>query len=216
MPKVIPITIPETTSVQDLRENVVTHLQRLSQQITQQSVQKQPFSMGNFRIMDLANPGAPGDAVNLRTLQEQIDQVTGNSNIRPVGPSNSTTNLYIYSTSTAALTLTTSMADVPGATGTFGKTGKWMVTGVFDFNNAATDTGGLVGQLVVNGTALTPNAILLCYVTSETPAATVSQTWVVPGTVGWVAKLQAKKVSGAGASTLGTPHSSITALYIGP
>lgn len=78
MPKQTPIFIPAVDTVEDLRSATVTQLNRLSTKIAQQDVRRsEPFSMGNNRLTDLADPSDGADGVNLQTLRRAISTLGG-------------------------------------------------------------------------------------------------------------------------------------------
>lgn len=112
-----------------------------------------------------------------------------------------------------ALTVTTTVADAPGATITVTTTeanAVAFVTGVFDVSNAGNDV--FVGALVVDGATQSGQAIA-----SGADRKTVSQTWIVTlATAGsHTLKLQANKAGSTASVTLNSTHTTITALVPG-
>lgn len=103
--------------------------------------------------------------------------------------------------SSGSYTLTTSYADVPGVTVTATRGGTWLIGISVNFGQNALDTN-MSAQLVVAGSAQS-NPITLFATTASTLVG--FRQWVITGvTNGDVIKLQAKKNSGSGSSSLGS------------
>lgn len=111
----------------------------------------------------------------------------------------------------APLTLTTTMADIPGLALTLPRTGVYLVSGVFDFNSQDANAL-LLGQLTVNGVAQGMFAISQSV---NVPARmTVAQQWRVSAIGNVPIKLQANKNGGVGGS-LAHVHSTLSAVWVG-
>lgn len=106
--------------------------------------------------------------------------------------------------------LTTSYVDVAGATVTLDRAGAWLILMVGQLSVASTDGFARV-QIVVNGVAQTPEATVPI---SSQSGVTVNTFALVSASNGHVAKLQAKKDSGSGGSTLN--DSRIIAIWLAP
>jgi hypothetical protein len=133
--------------------------------------------------------------------------VTGNGTVQFKTP--------LSAAASASLTLTTSMADVTGASLSL-TPGVWRLDGVFYFvASGAGDVGGLgIGQLATTGGTATialSTSLAVFTFTTATAVGTVVQTWLVTVTATTTAKLQAQKNAGTGASTCGLLHTTITA-----
>lgn len=157
----------------------------------------------------------PGDLV--ATINDRIRRINNAlaSLATPVAsaaaaPANSVQIAY----ATGSLTLTTSAADIPGATLTLTKSGIYLIVGVVDFSEVGAGDvpsvfsayGNFAGTLQVAAAdfaAVTANA-----------RATVAQQWLYAGTPGNIVKLQAKKSGGTGSSLAATTNTSISALYV--
>lgn len=126
-------------------------------------------------------------------------------------------NTAQIASASAALTLTTTPQNIPGATLSLTKAGTYLIIGVFYFyfdlgdNNATllgalTPAGGPVAALVVANTA-TPTVDI---------SATVTQQWIY-STAGPVSvSLQAYKSLGTGTSRAQATHTTISALWVSP
>ncbi len=113
---------------------------------------------------------------------------------------------------TGNLTLTTSNQDVVGATVTLNTPGVYVVLAVFDFAGAAGDGTG-VGEMLVDGVVQGGQALAQL---PDTLRITAPQHWIVlKTTLGpTVLKLQARKTSGAGSSTVQNTHTNILAFTV--
>jgi hypothetical protein len=121
------------------------------------------------------------------------------------------------------LTLTTVPTDVPGATLTLARAGRYFITGVFDFVlNGPGDTTGIIlqGRLNANGVNQPSVATLSLVIPSGTGVqeqATVSQQWVITAAApGEIAKLQGSKTGGTGTSFISGAYTTIAALWVSP
>lgn len=114
----------------------------------------------------------------------------------------------------ADLTLTTSWQDVVGATVTLDRTGTWLIIGTFHLKETAgaATLDDISGQLLVNSVAQTGGAQSTLVDAFE--GQTVSRAWIVSGTNGHVAKLQAKKQSAPGTFKCKYPNTGITAICV--
>ncbi len=106
--------------------------------------------------------------------------------------------------------LTTSYADVPGATVTLDRGGTWLILMIGQVSVVSTDGFARV-QIVVNSVAQTPEATAPITTLSGLGINTMA---IVSASNGHVAKLQAKKDSGSGGSTLN--DSRIIAIWLAP
>ena len=114
---------------------------------------------------------------------------------------------------TSALVLTTTAADVPGATLTLNRAGRYLIQGNFSFL-AVDPSTTLRGRLMFNGVVQSFGVLAAdpgqAYMTSTTQ-------WLVTATAaGQIAKLQGSKDSGTGSSQINASFTSISALWIGP
>jgi hypothetical protein len=134
------------------------------------------------------------------------------------------TGLIQYAKATAALTLTTTAADIPGATITLTRAGRHLITGCFDIAGLDLgDVGALaLGQLSGGGTVQPGLAVFspLCLASAGTLIATlrftVFQQWsYLASSPGTIVKLQASKNSGTGTSATST-QTTISALWVSP
>lgn len=116
--------------------------------------------------------------------------------------------------STAALTLTTTPQNVPGASLSLSKAGTYLINGVFYLflQGAGDANSGLLGNLSISQT----NSAVLFSATAGI-AATITQSWLVPiSTVPTTVSLTAWKTGGSGSSVANNPHTCITALWVSP
>lgn len=79
---------------EQLRRQTVNQLNRINQQLASSDQRTQPMDLGHNRVTSVADPGAPTDAVNLRTLKKALDNITTQHLQRQ---SNQTQNGSIYS-----------------------------------------------------------------------------------------------------------------------
>ena len=89
MPKAPPVLIPPGDP-EGLRRQTVTQINRINQQIAKSSQRAETMDLGHNRITSVADPGAPTDAVNLRTLKKHLDDIT----LQHVQRQNQNTSLY--------------------------------------------------------------------------------------------------------------------------
>lgn len=75
MPKPVPINIPPGDPEQ-VRKQVSQQLNRISTDLAKSSQRTEPLQMQGNRVAGVADPGAPTDAVNLRTLKKHLDDIT--------------------------------------------------------------------------------------------------------------------------------------------
>ena len=123
----------------------------------------------------------------------------------------------VTATASGLLTLTTAAQDIPGASLTLARAGKYLVVGVFDFQKpggTSDQNAELDGYLVAGGATQAGNAYWQIIGTTGI-FGTVAQQWVVTVTAGAVVKLQAKKDSGTGGSSTGS-NTRISAVWIAP
>jgi hypothetical protein len=114
----------------------------------------------------------------------------------PPGPSARWVN------STASLTLTGTLTDVPGLTMTLALAGTYLVVCFFDFDINATGQVG-VGKLLVGGTQQTGEVHWI----NVNGRVTCGQQWVVAVAANTVIKMQAS----GGSGTIDSVHSTLTA-----
>ena len=101
--------------------------------------------------------------------------------------------------STAALTLTTAMQDVPGVSITVAKTGSFKATMVFDFNITVTGVGNCLGEIRNTTTGVSYQYAI--FASNSIGRATVVQTATFTATAGNVLVLRASKSIAAGTAT---------------
>lgn len=119
----------------------------------------------------------------------------------------------LYGTATPSLTLTTAYQDIPALVSTLTSTGTWAIYGVAETFQDGSD-GPISAQLLF-GTTTSPGLIINSVATAG--ATMQAQNWVVTATnTTSVIKLQAKKASGAGASTIVGGNSTLLALWLSP
>jgi hypothetical protein len=122
-------------------------------------------------------------------------------------------NTIQWVSASTPLTLTTTMADIPGLALTLPRSGVYHVSGVIDFNSNDSQAL-LLGQLVVNGVA--QGAVVVYQAFNVPSRATVAQQWMITaGAVNIPIKMQANKNSGAGGS-LAHVQSTLSAVWISP
>jgi len=138
------------------------------------------------------------------------------TNLTPAAPP--LDNLALLANASAGLTLTTSPQNIPGASLTLPRAGKYLVTGVFYFTLTAADAGAtLVGQFSGNTSYVAALSDLISGGTTTVQvSATITQQWVYTATAGQVVNLQAYKSSGSGSSSVAGNHTSIMALWVSP
>jgi len=138
------------------------------------------------------------------------------TNLTPAAPP--LDNLALLANASAGLTLSTSPQNIPGASLTLPRAGKYLVTGVFYFTLTAADAGAtLVGQFSGNTSYVAALSDLISGGTTTVQvSATVTQQWVYTATAGQVVNLQAYKSSGSGSSSVAGNHTSIMALWVSP
>lgn len=73
MSRVQPVTIPPVTDVEDLRIHIVKQLNDVTRNLAKSSKRTESMSLGQNRITDLADPSDGADAVNLKTLQRELE-----------------------------------------------------------------------------------------------------------------------------------------------
>lgn len=73
--KNVPILIPQGDP-ESLRRQITQQVNRLKTQVSRSSQRTEPMDLGHNRITSVADPGAPTDAVNLRTLKKKLDDIT--------------------------------------------------------------------------------------------------------------------------------------------
>ena len=133
-----------------------------------------------------------------------------------------------YAIATAALTLPTAAADIPGATLTLTRAGKHLITGCFDIGGSGAGDAGFLalGQLVADGTAQTGLVVFQPLVITSTgtsagtllasPRYMTFQQWSYQAAApGKVVTLQAWKNGGSGVSQAGA-QTTISALWVSP
>lgn len=115
---------------------------------------------------------------------------------------------------TAGVTLTTTAQDLPGLSITLNRTGKYLITGVFDLRGDTGDAAHLlIGQLVANGT-VQPKLGFMSTGSGGANKGSVTQQWgYVAATTGIAIKLQAWKDGGSGSSAA-QGESTLTALWV--
>ena len=74
-----------------LRRQITQQLNRVATQVSRSSQRVEPMDLGHNRITSVADPGAPTDAVNLRTLKKHLDDITMQHQQRKAG---AVSNLY--------------------------------------------------------------------------------------------------------------------------
>ena len=85
MPNYTPQTLPQTTSLEMLRQFVVSAFNRVSLQLSQSDSRTQDLSMGGHRLINVPDPVNALDAVNLRYLKKELEGV-GNKYQRKQAP----------------------------------------------------------------------------------------------------------------------------------
>ena len=75
MPKNPPVNIPPGDPEQ-VRRQVSQQLNRIGTELAKSSLRTEPMNMQGNRVTGVADPGAPTDAVNLRTLKKHLDDIT--------------------------------------------------------------------------------------------------------------------------------------------
>jgi hypothetical protein len=111
---------------------------------------------------------------------------------------------------TGSLALTSAYQDIPGATITLARAGRYLISASFEL--AQITSGRVVGALSANGSVQAPVAVL-DFTAGIT--ANVGQQWIyTAGAVSQAVQLQAKFVTGTGSAQ--AANTSIAALWIGP
>lgn len=118
----------------------------------------------------------------------------------------------------------TTVLDVTGATLTLNRAGRYLIIGVFGFLGVAADFGTyLLGVLSTDGTDQAQKAYWyqpgVSVPTSFSTAVSASESWIYTApTAGKIVKLRGVKgaTGGGNTSSIITPHTSITAIWIGP
>lgn len=208
---------PHIPDSDDLRRVVERALSRLVDQLNLESAK--PLDAGLQRVVNVANPVAPKDAVNLETLNKRLETAPGGR--RPTAVSTSTatdSNSNLTALATNNLTLSTSYADVPGMTVDLNRDGKWLVLGNVNFWRVSGDNTELSAQLVVDGTAVSP-PIGVQFNPGTTDTFTVgfqaAGSWVVTvSSQPKTAKVQAIKASGSGSSVVQSARSNLVAVWL--
>lgn len=127
--------------------------------------------------------------------------------------SGGTTNVYLSANASGSDSLTTSFVDTTGCSLSLNVDGYWLVIGTWLFVKATSDDE-CVGQLLLDGSAQTGFAGIAAP-SADTITASATRVWVVQVTSQpKVAKLQAKKNSGAGASQSVINSTNITAVFL--
>jgi len=122
-------------------------------------------------------------------------------------------NTYLTANANATDTLTTSFADLSNCSLSLNVDGFWLVIGQFQFYKDINDDE-CQGVLVFDGTTQIGGVRLGCSTAAYTRGMQ-TRAWIVGYSGGpKTAKLQAKKVSGTGASTSENLNTSITAIYL--
>lgn len=115
------------------------------------------------------------------------------------------------------LTLTNSMADVPGCSITL-EPGYWEVIGEFDFQEGGAGdlTNQLQGSLTVTGgsATITTTGTPRMFVQTVGEGNTVTKAWYITVLSATIAQLQAAKSAGSGSSVCGT-QSTISGFCVG-
>lgn len=75
MSKNIPVNIPQGDP-ENVRKQVSQYLNRLGEKLAASDHRTAPLQMQGNRVAGVADPGAPTDAVNLRTLKKHLDDIT--------------------------------------------------------------------------------------------------------------------------------------------
>jgi hypothetical protein len=140
--------------------------------------------------------------------EEALIYDTGGVNWRP----RRVDNKYLTAAASADTALTTTYADVTGATITLDTDGTWLIMATASAYVDSTAQGTLV-QLVYDGTAQT--SIIRIDTTSAAVLANISGQWIVAHTGSKVAKLQARNVNGTSGVIKGT-DTRITAVWLHP
>jgi hypothetical protein len=75
MPKNIPVNIPPGDP-ENVRKQVTQYMNRIGEKIAASDRRTANMEMQGNRVTGVADPGAPTDAVNLRTLKKHLDDIT--------------------------------------------------------------------------------------------------------------------------------------------
>lgn len=77
MPKNIPVNIPPgDPGTENMRKQVSQALNRMGTQLANSDRRTANMDLQGNRVVGVADPGAPTDAVNLRTLKKHLDDIT--------------------------------------------------------------------------------------------------------------------------------------------
>lgn len=85
MAKPLPIALPFSNTIEQLRQHLVVALNSISIRLAQQDNRTAPMSMGGNRLTDVPDPSNALDAVNLRSLKKAIQGVSQNHEKGAVG-----------------------------------------------------------------------------------------------------------------------------------
>ena len=85
MPQVTPQAIPQTTSLDMLRQYITVNLNKIAIALGQSDKRTLPLSMSGNRLMDVPDPVNATDAVNLRTLKKYLQGI-GNKHQQKQAP----------------------------------------------------------------------------------------------------------------------------------
>jgi hypothetical protein len=85
MPKITPMAMPQTTSLDMLRQFVTVNLNKIGIALAQTDNRTQPMSMGGYRLTNVPDPSNATDAVNLRTLKKYLQGI-GNKHQQKQAP----------------------------------------------------------------------------------------------------------------------------------
>lgn len=75
MPKFIPTLIPQGDP-EAIRKQIAQEFNRIKEKIAQSDNRTNDMNLGGNRVTNVADPGAPLDAVNLRYLKKKLDDIT--------------------------------------------------------------------------------------------------------------------------------------------
>jgi len=95
MPKFVPLLVPQGDDETN-RRHIVQKLNDLGRNLAKSSQRTEAMDLGGHRVSSVADPGAPTDAVNLRTLKKHIDSLT-HEQVRRSPPSAAAATGSIYS-----------------------------------------------------------------------------------------------------------------------
>lgn len=126
----------------------------------------------------------------------------------------SISNTHLTADCTAQLTLTTTFADVVGATVTLNKDGVWMILSSVEFSGNG-GAGLLTCQLVYDSVAQVGTAEFQGDNATDSSIASTHQHWFVTNTGSKVAKLQGKKGINGGSGLILVTNTRISAVFLG-